>query len=998
MAVAYRSSAFAANTAATDQTSVTVTKPTGTVQGDAMFAIVSGYQSVSVTAPSGWNLLASAVDSGTALRVRTYTKLAGGSEPSNYTWTWSGTGGSISAIHITCSGVGTDFESFVSSSITDSTTADPSAANTYTMGTATGGLVFTGLCFHRNGTNSTTGGASWTEIQDFVRQDGAPGTNWRGQSAYMLTSGVPTASGATTPSNSIDLANAPANSVKWTIGIPDTVQATTGTPTHSGATGSGTAYEWPTGDGAAAHSGATGAGTAYEWPKAVGAAVHSGATASGVAAQIGTYFELFLDNAWVDYTQYIQNDPGVFIQRGLTDAESSYASQIATFRLFDKEDSSKFIITNPLSPLYGQWKRNTKVRITRLETGVRFVGEVAAVTPVLFDNGSKVGVDVEASGMFRRMEQGDPPIYSAIRRDIVYRYTTGTGSYGAKYYFPCEESVGAREFGQVFDFSIGEAPTGIFGTPLKISNAGLEGATVAASFGEIPASSSLAKIGASSWISPSLPSVEMDATGCTIGFLLVAPDGMSVGRNIFRVNGKSSTGENVFIDVRYSAANTLELYSIVWSGGSEGIVTDSGTLPGGGISKGVYCYLSINNTGATLWAQGLDDALPTEIATVAQAHTAVVPTVTVNPWAANLGDSESVYVGHIAAFTKFSLTVAANLPVLTSLAANAGEAAGERIERLCLEEGITFDGTGTMADTARMGAQLPDSFTELVKDCQKTDQGSLYELRDDFGVGYTALSAMYNQTPTATFDWSANEFLGDGFSPAIDDKGFVNKMTITREGGAEGTYTDNDSINSIGEYPSSDTVSLYNDLQAYQYAGWRVFKGTPKDARLKAVKVSLQMNEIQANPTLEAAILALECGNLAAFVNPPDWLTANEDMNQIVVGYTEEWNSMEYRFTFITTPAEPYTPAQADTGSYRAAATQAILGENLDTTETSITMSQAEWEYNDGDYDININGERMTVTGVASNVLTVIRSVNGVVREHDVMSPVHLWNRARVAL
>lgn len=72
-------------------TSVTVTKPSGTVSGDYLLAFIWVESSPTVTPPSGWNLELSQNEtthgSGTGY---VYSKTAGGSEPADYTWSWTG--------------------------------------------------------------------------------------------------------------------------------------------------------------------------------------------------------------------------------------------------------------------------------------------------------------------------------------------------------------------------------------------------------------------------------------------------------------------------------------------------------------------------------------------------------------------------------------------------------------------------------------------------------------------------------------------------------------------------------------------------------------------------------------------------------------------------------------------------------------------------------------------------------------------------------------------
>lgn len=70
-------------------TDLTLTKPTGTTTDDILFALLkdaSGGDPSSV--PSGWTLAGSDVLT-SSVKHFLYYKVAGGSEPANYTWTWA---------------------------------------------------------------------------------------------------------------------------------------------------------------------------------------------------------------------------------------------------------------------------------------------------------------------------------------------------------------------------------------------------------------------------------------------------------------------------------------------------------------------------------------------------------------------------------------------------------------------------------------------------------------------------------------------------------------------------------------------------------------------------------------------------------------------------------------------------------------------------------------------------------------------------------------------
>lgn len=88
MPMAYASQASATPSSGT---AITITKPAGTVSGDVLVAMVEVRLvggAPTVTPPAGWTLVGTAL-LGSNNRVGVWTRVAGGSEPANYTWTAS---------------------------------------------------------------------------------------------------------------------------------------------------------------------------------------------------------------------------------------------------------------------------------------------------------------------------------------------------------------------------------------------------------------------------------------------------------------------------------------------------------------------------------------------------------------------------------------------------------------------------------------------------------------------------------------------------------------------------------------------------------------------------------------------------------------------------------------------------------------------------------------------------------------------------------------------
>ena len=87
-------------------TSITVSKPSGVTTNDVLLGMVSVRSGPTITPPSGWTLVRSDVN-GTSLTQAVYRKVAGGSEPSSYSWTFDGPVSAVVGTIVAYSGVNT---------------------------------------------------------------------------------------------------------------------------------------------------------------------------------------------------------------------------------------------------------------------------------------------------------------------------------------------------------------------------------------------------------------------------------------------------------------------------------------------------------------------------------------------------------------------------------------------------------------------------------------------------------------------------------------------------------------------------------------------------------------------------------------------------------------------------------------------------------------------------------------------------------------------------
>lgn len=87
-------------------TSLTLTKPAGTVQNDVVIAAVTITGNTTFTAPAGWTSIQRTVTAGNEIATQSWYIVAGASEPASYTWSWTGAQRATGVI-LTYSGVDT---------------------------------------------------------------------------------------------------------------------------------------------------------------------------------------------------------------------------------------------------------------------------------------------------------------------------------------------------------------------------------------------------------------------------------------------------------------------------------------------------------------------------------------------------------------------------------------------------------------------------------------------------------------------------------------------------------------------------------------------------------------------------------------------------------------------------------------------------------------------------------------------------------------------------
>ena len=724
--------------------------------------------------------------------------------------------------------------------------------------------------------------------------------------------------------------------------------------------------------------------------------------------QIGLTVEIFIGSAWIDITSYVyyRSGVGVTITRGRAAETAQVQPQTAKMILNNRD--GRFSARNPAGPYSGLLGRNVPLRVSRLANGVRryrFHGEVPAWPTASDISGKDVTVTITASGMLRRLRAGNQPLRSALFRAFTIRYTNAsfgiTSQFTPAAYWPCEDGASATQ--------IASGLNG--GTAMIVS-----GAPKYAADSEFPGSAAIPQLNGSTWTG-TVPTVT-NATGDALWMLLSIP---STGEaNNTTVARMFTTGTVARVDLVYTTTFSGALTMTGYDAGGTQLFSSGPYAPTSGFN-GVPSIVSMRlspdaSPGSVDWEL---DASPVAnsllsgglLGTVAGSVGA--PTrVIINP----NGGLTTTAIGHVAVQAAADDVFQANL---SAAAGWIGESPVVRFARLCGEQNVPAVAlftsiAGDPGDETTMGVQTTDTFGNLLQQVPDTLFTPMFEARDQLSLVLRSKGTMYSQSARLTLDMAQNH-LSEALVPQDDDQLTRNDVTASRKGGSSyeaaltsGTMSTQLPPNGSGPYPYNYDLSLGADSLLPDQAGWRLHFGTVDEPRYPRVPVDIRRlsGTSAAAIDLVNALLTIDIGDRLDVVNPPTPQFAPDPISQIVQGYTETMGVFEHDIVFNCSPASPWRIGYLDDLVYGHDDTDGstLAGDYPLGTETAINVRIAGastgsplWTTSASDlpFDINVGGERMTVTnvtGVASpQTFTVTRSVNGVVKGQTSGTDVRLW-------
>jgi hypothetical protein len=622
--------------------------------------------------------------------------------------------------------------------------------------------------------------------------------------------------------------------------------------------------------------------------------------------------------------------------------------------------------------------------------GVRMVGGVASWKPRRDTSGLHRTVEIEAGGILRRLGQGATPLRSAL-----YRGITSPGRPAPVAYWSGEDGDDATSIAP----AVGPHPMVIAGTPQM------------AAYTDLPASDALPKMGSAKFTGTI---GRYAVTGETAVRMIVSiPASLGVTRTLFTVR---CTGSARDWSIRVDTSGNLELRVLDDESAS---LYSSGFLAYGVNGTVFELKLQMVQNGSAIdWAFGTATisggtlTFAETTGTLASNTVGRATKITVAPGQA-LTD---VAFGHI--------TVASDKDrwdgYHSALIAWQGETAGNRVARLCREEGVAFTPYGDLQNTETMGAQRVATLIDLLNDCADADGGILHETRYELGLTYRTRASLCNQDvatalldrPTLTLDRSLGQLIAP-FEPTEDDQATRNDVSVKRQGGSSARSVQEsgplnvndpaDDAEGVGRYDESVTLYIGSDARLDDHAGWRRHLGTWGEERFP--RVAVQLAGLSAS--LVAAALAVESGDRTVVTNSPVAVHAG-DIEQLAQGYAERFDQFSWVLTFNCAPAGAWAVfVLEDQVLGRLHTSGSELAAPVDSDDTVFLVATDSgkrlWittasRSQDFPFAAQLGGEVVKVTAITGTTSpqewTVQRALNSVVKSHPAGTRVQIARRA----
>lgn len=658
--------------------------------------------------------------------------------------------------------------------------------------------------------------------------------------------------------------------------------------------------------------------------------------------------ELYYSGVWNDITQYVYHrdmNP-ITITRGRQNEGSKCDPGKLTLELNNRD--GRFSPRNPNSPLFGLIGRNTPIRVKVTYSSVAYTRITAEVSswPSRWDvSGTDVWVPIEAWGILKRLGQGTKPL-----RSCMFRAMSGVaaGDYVPYVYWPLEDGADAALVAS------GLAD----GLPMTVAG----GVTFAAD-GDLTGSDLLPTTSAGAVILGTVPAYTSNGKWVFQFVHKLATSPVSVPlAEVYLSGGYHS---KIVLRAANDAGGTIWVEPYLTNG-----TLDASAFGQEALTWDVWRFI-------TLWGEvsGSDFNLGLNLTDGLEPPPA--GGIGGTWFASTLGTVSAIRLlgaagssfGHAALFTD------ANFDTTTDTVLNAqamygydGEEALVRFARIASQVRLTATTTGDTS--AQMGPEASGTLMDALRDCEDTDQGFLFEIRDSLGLQLRSNDSRYNQVPIELSYTDGH--ISPPFDPEPDDFAVANDREVKRRGGSsdrreltEGPLSTQDPPDGVGRYDDTITVNAFEDDQLPHIANWRLHVGTWDAERYPRVKVDLA---VAANSTIVAQVAGLDSGDLITIDNLPAWLPP-ETAELLIEGYEENIGFFTWDFIFNCSPAGPYNVVGRwdMTAVLHTAMNTSVTSADIATTSGPLLATTG---IGSAGYGITIGGETLQVTAVAASTIT----------------------------
>lgn len=683
-------------------------------------------------------------------------------------------------------------------------------------------------------------------------------------------------------------------------------------------------------------------------------------------------FELYLDGAWVDITTSVRHQR-VNIERGTRDESPKVTPAKAKLKLDNADD--RFNPRNPTGPWYGLLRRNTPIRIScagAVSDAYRFYGEVFAFQPRWNEDRSDCWVDIEANGALRRLLANDKVPISYYRS-----WVNSLNSFApqVRHYWPLEEAAdagaGLPDIGET-DATLVNPPVSGKAWGAARMNDWIPNGVLIDNLNTLvfPCDQ---HVGSSAWEmsgfithtaneTVTLIEVDCDTHRWFIYLSTVAPEYTSSRCMILH---------NDVADISPFTVPPLKDAGPVWFCFRVWFNVELATLtarwswaPVGQASNSISVDIS-SNTGGTF------RPYPREIKVSSVANTA--------------DNTSNISATGLKDFTVATTTSTASTGMSQYYVASKGapgEASNTRFTRICTDQGINNSSTATGA--VLMGRQYVEKLeTHLQEIVDSSGHSAIVESRTA-----NELRLLGTGTYRGAIDYS--ELVGT-IEPNEDDRNTANIVRLENSHAGQAILRKPTGVMSeadIGPFAAQVDTNSRSFSDALSVAGKRLALGTWEGPRFVEITVSAR-----STPAAYALYRSIDVGDFFGLTgfSPAGY---NDTMIMKVTSLREAISHEDHRFTFTARPGE-LDYRLWTVGTSRLDVHDVTVSSDGGSTVT-VNVPTAALSTTAEPYDIMIAGERMTVTSAAApsagtQVLTVTRSVNGVVKTVSSGDAVHIY-------